>query len=646
MCRHPGRWVVLHGILFGLLFALGSLLVQCGEVTGVCEDVVCDDDNACTEDACDPVDGACVFTALDDGTACTVDAEAGLCLQGACIAWCDGVECDDGNDCTEDLCDRGTGECTHPHRPDGAECDFGELPGVCESGVCVDAELCREVDCSDGNDCTDDVCDLVDASCSNPNRVDGAACEVDELPGECAEGVCIGLCEGVDCEDDNPCTMDGCDPVTGTCPHTPVKDGTECDFDDLTGICEAGQCVKKRSWGVPEFLPEGRFEEADFDASGRAFVVWVQEHTYLCEQPSDIWADELLCARTSRFVPGFGWEASSELGCDVPGCVYRVGSSLRGVDVAADPVGNAFGTWTEASYLDTTITVRRFTPSGGWGETQTALGLDAHYPWKARIAADGGGNAIVVYGSPSDIIANRYAVGSGWGAPEHIGDGGGLAYIAVGANGHGLAYWRSLADVFVAAPYTVDDGWREAKAIPGAGGSLPKIVIDPHGHAIAMWSSGVWSNEYTPDAGWGAPQLVHEDGRFEDVAINASGAAVAVWVQSDETTASIWSARYTPGIGWGSAERVSAGFWGEGWPRSTVDIDDQGNAIAMWTQAESYDLTNLWWNRYMPSSGWGEPELLTEDVGRFALGVDPDGDATVVWASVSGRPGTWANRYE
>ena len=286
---------MLHGVLFGLLFALGLLLVQCGEVTGVCEDVVCDDDNACTEDACDPVDGACVFTALDDGTACTVDAEAGRCLQGACVAWCDGVECDDGNtctddvcdpadgscshpavpdgsdcplgedpgrcasgvcvglcegvdcddgnDCTEDLCDRGTGECTHPHRPDGAECDFGELPGVCESGVCVDAELCREVDCSDGNDCTDDLCDLVDASCSNPNRVDGAACEVDELPGECAEGVCIGLCEGVDCEDDNPCTMDGCDPVTGTCPHTPVKDGTECDFEGGPGVCQAGVCV-------------------------------------------------------------------------------------------------------------------------------------------------------------------------------------------------------------------------------------------------------------------------------------------------------------------------------------------------------------------------------------------------------------------
>jgi hypothetical protein len=42
------------------------------------------------------------------------------------------------------------------------------------------------------------------------------------------QGVCTGLCQGVDCNDGNDCTVDLCDPPTGDCSWNPVANGTSC----------------------------------------------------------------------------------------------------------------------------------------------------------------------------------------------------------------------------------------------------------------------------------------------------------------------------------------------------------------------------------------------------------------------------------
>jgi hypothetical protein len=45
-----------------------------------------------------------------------------------------------------------------------------------------------------------------------------------------------------DCDDGSECTTDSCDPVLEQCVHTPVPDGTLCDFDGLAGFCVVGTC--------------------------------------------------------------------------------------------------------------------------------------------------------------------------------------------------------------------------------------------------------------------------------------------------------------------------------------------------------------------------------------------------------------------
>lgn len=63
--------------------AAGELPPSCQNVCtgeGPCDDVVCDDDNDCTEDSCNPTDGSCDNTPRADWTSCS----SGACYGGMC----------------------------------------------------------------------------------------------------------------------------------------------------------------------------------------------------------------------------------------------------------------------------------------------------------------------------------------------------------------------------------------------------------------------------------------------------------------------------------------------------------------------------------------------------------------------------------
>ncbi len=217
----------------------------CGDAK-LCENVPCDDGNPCTDDSCDPLNGTCVNAPVDDGALCDFDGLPGLCSGGVCgnADLCEGVVCDDGNACTDNPCDSLTGECAVTAVSDGTACDFNGLPGLCTAGVCEDAKLCEGKDCNDGNPCTDDSCQTADGSCEHVAVDDGSSCDFGGLPGLCTGGVCddAKLCEGKDCNDGNPCTEDSCEALSGDCNHSPVTDGSSCNFNGAPGLCNNGLC--------------------------------------------------------------------------------------------------------------------------------------------------------------------------------------------------------------------------------------------------------------------------------------------------------------------------------------------------------------------------------------------------------------------
>ena len=202
----------------------------------------CNDGNPCTDDLCDVVQG-CVHVdnavACDDGNACTTDD---TCADGLCGGGVATV-CDDLNPCTDDSCNPASGCLFDTNSLPCDDADACTTDEMCIDGTCQNG---KPVDCDDGNLCTTDACDP-DGGCGHlPNSVpcdDGNACTDGD---QCSDGSCQAG-EAASCDDGNYCTDDDCDPEVG-CLHgdneLPCDDNNACTMEDL---CVAGECVGEGS---------------------------------------------------------------------------------------------------------------------------------------------------------------------------------------------------------------------------------------------------------------------------------------------------------------------------------------------------------------------------------------------------------------
>ena len=231
----------------------------CNPQTGECEytTIDCDDSNACTADSCDPAQGCIhddITPTCNDGVACTVDGcdpasgctyapDDSLCNDSnACTAdTCDVVqgclyedisdECDDDNVCTADSCDPAVG------------CVYEDISDTCDDGVACTVDNCHpssgctnvpdDALCHDGNRCTSDHCDAVQGCVYEDISylcIDEIVCTVDGC--DPALG-CVNTPDDTLCDDTDACTTDVCDPAQG-CVYEDITcdDGVSCTRDD------------------------------------------------------------------------------------------------------------------------------------------------------------------------------------------------------------------------------------------------------------------------------------------------------------------------------------------------------------------------------------------------------------------------------
>ncbi|HNO77545.1 MAG TPA: M12 family metallo-peptidase [Phycisphaerae bacterium] len=188
----------------------------------------CDDGNPCTDDICDPELG-CInpnnSAACDDGNACTT---SDVCNAGSCVG-SSPLVCDDSNACTDDTCDPGSG-CVFTNNTN--PCDDGDActtSDVCDAGSCVGSS---PLVCDDSNACTDDTCDpgsgCVFTNNTNPCD-DGDACTTLDV---CDGGSCVGS-DPLDCDDGDFCNgVETCDSGSGCITGVAPCDGSSwCDED-------------------------------------------------------------------------------------------------------------------------------------------------------------------------------------------------------------------------------------------------------------------------------------------------------------------------------------------------------------------------------------------------------------------------------
>jgi hypothetical protein len=141
-------------------------------------------------------------------------------------------DCDDGNPCTADACDAGV--CSHPADNEGVSCDDGDIcngtetcgGGVCESDAplnCNDNNPCTTDGCQAPNGCTHALISGCQACTTNGTCSDGNPCNGTET---CQAGSCrIGT--ALSCNDGNACTTDSCNVQTG-CVNTPAAGCQAC----------------------------------------------------------------------------------------------------------------------------------------------------------------------------------------------------------------------------------------------------------------------------------------------------------------------------------------------------------------------------------------------------------------------------------
>jgi hypothetical protein len=150
---------------------------------------------------------------------------------GGGTCWLDRlIICDDGDPCTVNACVNS--QCVYTPIPDGQPCQGPPdnnrclVGGTCQSGACTDKVPAQ---CNDNNPCTTDSCDPV-------------------------TGCTYTL---ISCDDGNECTTDTCVSQTGACSHAPRPGGGRCDdnnpctFDDICTTNANGEFVCLGSSACP-----------------------------------------------------------------------------------------------------------------------------------------------------------------------------------------------------------------------------------------------------------------------------------------------------------------------------------------------------------------------------------------------------------
>jgi len=299
--------------------------------------------------------------------------------------------------------------------------------------------------------------------------------------------------------------------------------------------------------------------------------------------------------------------------------------------------------------------------SSGW---MAAVPLETGVPGNAtgaNIAADSQGNAIAVwvqeYGNRSDIWANRFVNGPGWGSPTAIETGDDALdispMVAIDAQGHAIVVWDHCPPPLFwpctsihAIRFDPNTGWGLPTTIATwsvGQGSLyaADLAVDGSGTAMVVWedsNGAVWATRAALGRSWESPTLIGFGAR-PGLAVSPNGTAIAVWQGAGNYPSyhypTILAKRFSPGQGWSSPMLLDqVNETGDTYPGPVVAVNAAGVAFATWNRQSSSNTTrsDAWAARFVPGAGWGKATLVGRDsYQRPEVIVDTSGNAIATW---------------
>ena len=131
------------------------------------------------------------------------------------------------------------------------------------------------------------------------------------------------------------------------------------------------------------------------------------------------------------------------------------------------------------------------------------------------------------------------------------------------------------------------------------------------------------------------------------IAMNGAGTAMAIWSQSDGSRYNIWT-KFFNGTSWDTAELLEADDVGDA-SLPQIAMDANGNAMAVWLQFDGMQYS-LYAN-YFDRISWDDAELLETDNAGDAdvprISMDSTGHAMAVWLQFDGMQySVYANGFQ
>jgi hypothetical protein len=299
------------------------------------------------------------------------------------------------------------------------------------------------------------------------------------------------------------------------------------------------------------------------------------------------------------------------------------------------------------------------------------------------LAVDASGNAVVIWHEvPADprlstgvVMSARFHSGSAaWAAPVLLSTDAREPRVASDATGAVLAVYVAVAGHVIRGRFfdPVSGTWQPEALIEqnntGTGFSYgPTALLDGSGNALAAWGNGrtgasiVASNYFShSDGGWVFQLTPNETdllgavpGSFTASATNdnvqlaasAEGNFVLAWQKAlfddPENSGEIRSARFTSGTRVWSAAQTLVPSSGQNIQLQRIGSDAGGNALVLWTESIGMRtaLKAIRVDSGASCSG-SAMQVIDSAIGggaaRADLGVDPLGDAIVIWQQFEG----------
>lgn len=333
-----------------------------------------------------------------------------------------------------------------------------------------------------------------------------------------------------------------------------------------------------------------------FEPSGDGVAVWVAPR------------DGVLSVKASRFVGG-AWQPSEFIDTVDSG-------SARLPKVALNASGDAAVVWEKdgdaSAGARNDIWAARYSTETGWSPAEPLESDDTGGAERPQVGIDDAGNVVAVWAQRDasyrkNVWFNSHT-GNSWDTADLLESSDSSAddpQIAMHGSGDAIVVWVSTyvwSRRYSAATSTWTEPYYAAGSVTA---SMPQIGMDADGNALVVWRqdsggdpASIYWNRYSPGADWTAPAPVEQNlsyGASEpDLAVNASGDAVAVWLQFDGVRTSIRASRYVTGESWRGVQDLESSS--QSAFAAQVALDASGDAVAVWKQVSG--LENIWSNRF------------------------------------------------